>query len=654
MSTERQQADNLDTLTFCNPIKMKVFLLVSSLLWGSKAFAPVPKVQSKPTGLHPTGSAFRYSFKSPSLKSFTLCATKENVALCFEGGGFLAFAVHSGLISGLLRSANAEGKSTSYDLAESKVLDRVETVVSNSGGTWFASELMYAPEFLQVIEEMAKIEPSRAAGIFKRKWTKPWIDQLAPDSELPSWLVKVIDYLINKITGNPGIVEDIRMLMYFWGTNEGLTWYNFVETLLQATAGMKSDLTLGSPVNSWCKGKSWIINTSIMSPSGKNQVYVWTGEVLNREQLKYTTRDHGLLHSDMSPTRFSVVLGEPTAEAPLPIAAQHVLTKNVLHYQGATNWFPSRTTKAETPGMLLQGPQADLNLPAAVACSSAFLAGLATSDEGAIVEKDLRRYAECSMSFHDTRPLLSHFPPLADSSTPVFVAANYTTAKAFPKGLGLVDKFRNSKKFDASAVDQMAADKLYGIADGGFTDNTGVVNALANNATELYVFLDRHVDKDDNYGVNGLLNLFKNGNKTYDAGIKGKAYYYQVFDMDITRAKQIVDDEFEALELPNQPQEIRNFKVGTIRTTTVTNKITGVRGGQNVNVNVFIVGARTSIGQLEDFNNYSTLVGEVIETMCLPANKDTMSSITGSLMDGSGNFPGGSNAKATPSVVEAV
>ena len=391
---------------------MKVFLLVSSLLWGSNAFTPVPKVQLKPAGLHPTGSTFRNSFKSPSLKSFALCATtKENVALCFEGGGFLAFAVHSGLISGLLRSANAEGKSTSYHLAGSKLLDRVETVVSNSGGTWFASELMYSKEFLQVIEDMAKTDPSKAASIFKKKWTLPWIKKLAPDSDLPSWLVAAIDRLVNKITGNPGIVEDIRMLMYFWGSNEGLTWHNFVETLLQVTAGMKSDLTLGSPVNRWCKGKSWILNTSTMSPSGRSNVYVWTGGLLDREQLKYTTKSPGAVHNDMSPTRFSVVLGDPTAKAPLPIAATDVLTSNVLSYEGSTPrwWWQQQEYRsdAKSPGMLLQGPQADLNLPAAVACSSAFLAGLATGSEGATVEKDIRRYAKRSKSFHATGPFLS-------------------------------------------------------------------------------------------------------------------------------------------------------------------------------------------------------------------------------------------------------
>ena len=200
----------------------------------------------------------------------------------------------------------------------------------------------------------------------------------------------------------------------------------------------------------------------------------------------------------------------------------------------------------------------------------------------------------------------------------------------------------------------MAAHKLYGIADGGFTDNTGVINALANNATELYVFLDAQVDKHGKYSVDGFLNLFKNGKTSSDNGITGTSYYYQVFEMDIQTAKKAVDNEFKNLALPNRANQTSNFKVGTIQTTTMTNKITGVSGGQNVNVNVFIVAAKTSIGQLEDFNCYSTLVGEVIETMCLPANKDTMSSITGSLMDGSDNFPGGSNVKATRSEVAAL
>ena len=384
---------------------MKVFLLVSSLLWGSNAFAPVPKVQLKPAGLHPTGSAFRKSFKSPSLKSFALCAaSKENVALCLKGGGFLAFAVHSGLISGLLRSANAEGKSTSYHLADSKLLDRVETVVSNSGGTWYAAELMYSKEFLNVTEEMAKKDPLEAESIFKESWTQQWINKLKPysHSDLPSWAQKLVHRIAKD---HPGVAEDVRMLMYFWKTNEGLTWYNFVETLLQVTAGMKADLTFGSRVNTWCKGKSWILNTSTMSPSGNSIVHVWDGGTLDQKHLKYTTKSAGALCNDMSPTRFSVVLDDPTAKAPLPIAAADVLTSNVLSYEGASFFRTKYKADAETPGMLLQGPQADLNLTAAVASSSAFLAGLATKGSGSLAENILHMYVECSKSIHAVRLL---------------------------------------------------------------------------------------------------------------------------------------------------------------------------------------------------------------------------------------------------------
>merc|ERR1719162_262309 len=101
-------------------------------------------------------------------------------AIAIEGGGFRAQCVATGLVAGILANApiKAGDKRT---LAATGVLDRFDTISSNSGGSWFSSSLIYSAEYLALVEGMANF-PTAADSLFLKQYINPWLKASGVDS----------------------------------------------------------------------------------------------------------------------------------------------------------------------------------------------------------------------------------------------------------------------------------------------------------------------------------------------------------------------------------------------------------------------------------------------------------------------------------------
>ena len=84
------------------------------------------------------------------------------MALALGGGGFLSTTDMAGLTAGLLSvlmtkdaSLGAKKDKGEDSLVESGLFSRVETINSISGGSWFASKLIYSEQYRRMIEELA-------------------------------------------------------------------------------------------------------------------------------------------------------------------------------------------------------------------------------------------------------------------------------------------------------------------------------------------------------------------------------------------------------------------------------------------------------------------------------------------------------------------
>jgi hypothetical protein len=81
------------------------------------------------------------------------------VALALGGGGFLSVTDMTGLTAGLLSVLMQEDNKlleSDNALSQSGLFDRVGSISSISGGSWFISKLAYSQKFREMIESVAK------------------------------------------------------------------------------------------------------------------------------------------------------------------------------------------------------------------------------------------------------------------------------------------------------------------------------------------------------------------------------------------------------------------------------------------------------------------------------------------------------------------
>jgi hypothetical protein len=277
---------------------------------------------------------------------------------------------------------------------------------------------MYS-DFVTLVEKMAN--ESTTGGVeklFRDNYTKKWIKNITSKGwTLPSFEVytqQLIDSLPVTDLSTAGWLQDIKMILHLYRLDGGLTWLNFVDNLLTSTSSVNKTQTLGSDVNGWCKGKTWVINTSTVTPiqSSRTPSYnIWKDNILPWKRLlaestkqlaiivpyvgysTSLTRENALCNS-LIPSRFSVVLGGvASGVSPLPVAASGVLKELKLSYKGKTSWIPwlgDIDATAPGKGICEPQPQAHLSLISTVACSSAFLGGLPSTEVGSIVAAELK------------------------------------------------------------------------------------------------------------------------------------------------------------------------------------------------------------------------------------------------------------------------
>ncbi|CAE7524422.1 unnamed protein product [Symbiodinium natans] len=222
--------------------------------------------------------------------------------MAFEGGGFKAHAAHTGVMSGLLGAFYKASAESGEEPNLKKMMRNVKAIASNSGGTWFISQLVYSPSFLTLIETIAA-NPAQANKQYKEGWIERFLGAVTgADAGIPSvgllgWGHDVSHPRIsvpakptnwtttgpclfvdnNRILGDVAKIADPFLLnlaevileIFFLARNAS-SWEAVVSTLLQSTSNgdMTAKDTLGSKVNEWAEGKWWMAATSMATPGG--------------------------------------------------------------------------------------------------------------------------------------------------------------------------------------------------------------------------------------------------------------------------------------------------------------------------------------------------------------------------------------------------
>lgn len=520
--------------------------------------------------------------------AFEVVFAAASVALTVAGGGWRAQWSAAGLISGLVSYMGKTDNSAKPTLAGTGLLDRVDIVSTNSGGSWFASSLIYSERHLALLESMAA-SPKTASAQANSGWVTPWLQATQVDAKKFDLVGDIARDLVDVILGK-GDEDTIYLFNHFLAT--GLTWNDWTITLLSSTASIGTNITLGSSTNSWATGKEWFSCHSVMLPRANNPAYLFRGPVLGLPEVHQSATTVSST-PELLPAKFSIKLGAGAASSAtrryMPSGAASLVQR--FDYKAVVVPIidePSAQTAPLDTGDLTRGVFSNGagTVPVFGAASASSAAAGIAPTLGALVDE--------SITLID-----------ADLLPWVTIA---TGADSFSYATNL---YQSLIHFDDKgvAVKALAEADFHGLIDGGYTDNTAIAHALAEGADEVLAVLNNNAT-----GTPHSLDiLFKDGPPPTDPGTS--SVIFPVFESPTFSDMKAQFAKFHELVVPGTTAYLKSFHVGTISATTAPNKYFGITGGRSVSIHVLDLGSVLSIGEFEDITRYGDLAQEIIETI---------------------------------------
>mmetsp|Transcript_115987 Transcript_115987/g.334933 ORF Transcript_115987/g.334933 Transcript_115987/m.334933 type:complete len:568 (+) Transcript_115987:108-1811(+) len=517
---------------------------------------------------------------------------RAEVAIAFAGGGFRAFAINVGLTAGVL--AVRADNSTAPTFVDTKFLVRFDTISTNSGSTWFWAQLAYSDRFQTTLERMAA-SPKNAAAEFKRSWMDDWVavgeaneKRRAATGEarrpgMPEELAKE--------GGDLALGQAITELSFFW--RRGLSWNDFVHLLLKTTTGVDSLHVLGDPVPSWLEGKVWLSVHSVVTGTPSKEARLSTSFGQAARYHDSLAERYGDALPVYLPAKHSIVFGSgASAVAPYPYFAPSSMATHgrSLNYRG-TNMFGARrwdeqSAPLEQLGASVEAASGALPISGVAAASSAVAGGVCLSSSASSI----------------TDALSSQLTPWAALALP--------GGSMFSAGtschLDLEDKGVSRGRLRICARSGVA-----GVVDGGYTEGSGVAQAVASGAGEVVAVVN------DLVSISGLFQRRSGSSETLGIPRLHLPIFAEWYG-------ESLFEDAQHLWIPEGSEFLKQFMVATVRGTTIKNDLFGVEAGRNVTLRVVYVKTDLQIGMLSDYARYGGLAQEIELCMLSKANAEVM------------------------------
>ena len=170
---------------------------------------------------------------------------------------------------------------------------------------------------------------------------------------------------------------------------------------------------------------------------------------------------------------------------------------------------------------------------------------------------------------------------------------------------------------DQESVVEVGATALHALIDGGFTDGTGIAQAVSAGASEIVVVLNSFSTNQPEY----VAQLFQGGTVVKPNVPKD---LFPVFQSPSAAAVEAAFSEFQTLKLASGSSFLKVLAFGKIQATTAENRFFGIAGHRNVTIHVINICSELSIGFFANFENYGHLVQEVVLTVSDPVNRDAV------------------------------
>jgi hypothetical protein len=340
------------------------------------------------------------------------------VHVAFAGGGWRAHTAHAGWLMSLLD----DGAYTVND-----VLGNVETLSSNSGGTWFLSMLTYSADF------RASLEGQDAFANF-----------ISPQGYLGQERALFDDFETTLVQSNWCPFQQSEPLLYFYcrlaslAGSGALVWTDIVNNIVFEPFGMNralqaSPTLLSSTRQNWAEDKSLLIAATMLT----DRAILTETYTLDKLYYDAVLSGSGPQQVNVTPVTFASVTSERT---PPPVLSAGTFD---LTYQDA-DWGDS--AEAEVMNSELSTDNVPVLL--ATAASSAAVGALASYS---VLEAN---------GYDDFTWQLAY--ELSDLAVPVTLRSPITAGESLPL-----------------TVHELAASRFARFADGGYQDNSAVAQLVS-------------------------------------------------------------------------------------------------------------------------------------------------------------------------------
>jgi hypothetical protein len=421
----------------------------------------------------------------------------------FAGGGLSSVAGFTGVLAGLLSAAEERlGSTAAADEQLAALFRDFGTLSSCSGGTWFAQELQYSPDFVALLGEMVQ-QPDGAGDLFNTGWMAKRLDWkgFSPDlmeqlfmcaeSMRPkgnAWSGSKVDPttdLFGDVAQGLSPEEQVLVLLFETAGFDSPMWKSYVELMYATTGGLAKSQGLGGTANSWAKGKLGVWGAVLPSPGEgngamraamPNAAYDFPDGLLDfypvyegtaaANDAGFAGVSYALKADDPSmqgrwpfflPVKFSAHIGSDGEAAPLPFCAYEDCYGLFLEYYGQQG---STYLSAQSPPLaeVFETAYSEASaLPVAlVGAASSAAQGFKTATKGG---RSLGLKNDCLR--------------------PAVWAGGRGTGGAFDLGSELLGDVSEAPSISQSLLDDLAAGGLHALSDCGPADISGVGQALA-------------------------------------------------------------------------------------------------------------------------------------------------------------------------------
>jgi len=571
---------------------------------------------------------------------------KTDFALTLEGGGFLSVAAQSAIVSGLMaantrRSKDLPSPTVPTNLEASRLLEKFGTISAVSGGAWFSCSLAYSTRFLQLVENMA-FTPEAAGTKFDEDWIQSW---LSIGEDAP-FFVRLAARLAERAE-DPVVQQTLLQVGFF--LKDGFTWNNYTRTLLDRTASIDPDIPMGSKVQTWANGKQYLVGVTEALPNGRNGfdsvvVFPPGQDVTSRRTFaSYTARVPNCPNVDPEafpayiPAAFSVIFGSgQNSDAPF----RYVSKEPSAFPPGTTLMYKGAGPGDGLFGFCHQQRFSGETAPLGHMDNFNFFGGSLTLGE----------VISCSSSFMGDIAML----PQTDESDPFQTLARAVNgdlstwagsgahAQGVTEPLAVVNEIYEQGRVKTRNFDSLVSNGVRCTIDGGFTDATGIANAVAAGAKNLVVISNRTNSEEPTHVIDlfggqepaamkGFVTKRRfRGDLNRGAGDPTTAcessadFSFPIFAESKERARL----QWKAIQATGSLQipegsntQLISMAVGSMRATTAFQKFFGIAEGIDVNLHIIFVNSKLNSGSFVDFTDYATLVQEIMNTILSPVNQ---------------------------------